>query len=163
MLAKYSVGVGRPQAAPKTVAVFVAHGMGQQIPFETLDSVAQGLLREEQAERKRSNNLTPIPTPVSRTIKSNEQWFSRIELQLKTGAQAVEAHVYEGYWAPLTEGRVTIRDVIRFLYGAGSNGVKNARDGQFMRWMFDTYQEFPVAIRTVLYLLVALATIAALV
>lgn len=163
MQAKYAVGVGRPQAAPKKVAVFVAHGMGQQIPFQTLDQVAEGLLREEREERKRNNDTNPIPKPVSRTIKFKEQWFSRVELQLKAGAQAVEAHVYEGYWAPLTEGKVTARDVIRFLYGAGSNGVKNARRGQFMRWLFDQYQAYPIAIRTVLYLLVTLATVVALV
>ena len=113
MLANYSVGVGRPQAAPKTVAVFVAHGMGQQIPFETLDSVAQGLLREEQAERKRSNNLTPIPTPVSRTIKSNEQWFSRIELQLKIDilADRVSHQPFELHQHPIEIERFRPQDI----------------------------------------------------
>ena len=163
MSANYAVEVGRPPGAPKKVAVFVAHGMGQQIPFQTLDAVAEGLLREERAERERNDDPTPIPKPVSRTMRFKEQWFSRVELKLKAGANAVETHVYEGYWAPLTEGKVTGRDVIRFLYGAGSNGVKNAKKGQFKRWLFDQYREYPIAIRTVLYLLVALAVIAALV
>jgi hypothetical protein len=163
MLANYTVGVGRQQPTAKKVAVFVAHGMGQQIPFQTLDAVAEGLLREERAEKKRNNDATAVPKPVSRTIKFKEQWFSRVELKLKAGAQPVEAHVYEGYWAPLTEGKVTGGDVIRFLYGAGSNGVKNARKGQFKRWLFDQYQAYPIAVRTILYLLVTLAALAALV
>ncbi|MEK7832340.1 MAG: hypothetical protein AAB401_14710, partial [Acidobacteriota bacterium] len=33
---------------PKKLAVFVAHGMGQQLKFETLDQVAQGLIEAEE-------------------------------------------------------------------------------------------------------------------
>lgn len=41
-------------AAKKKVALFVAHGMGQQVPFETMDAVAEGLARvaELPADRR---------------------------------------------------------------------------------------------------------------
>lgn len=140
----------------RKVAVFVAHGMGQQIPFQTLDQVAEGLRRRDV------DNAHQNGKPIARTLKSGDQWLRRIELQLKRDDDAVEAHVYEAYWAPLTEGKISARGVIKFLAGAGNNGLKNS-GGQFKRWLFDEYTEYPTPIRTVLYLLVALASVAALV
>lgn len=154
----YAVGpIQAPPTATAKVAVFIAHGMGQQIPFQTVDQVAEGL---RQLDRKKGNST---PQAISRTVKTDDQWLNRVELQLKTKTKAVEAHVYEAYWAPLTEGRVTIRDVIRFLAGAGRNGIRNARRGQFGRWLFGCSEKYPIPIRTLFYLVVALASIVALV
>ena len=150
------VGVRKVGAARRKVAVFVAHGMGQQIPFQTLDQVAEGLRQKDIAEGNDN------PDPIANTLKSGEQWLRRIELQLKSGDNALEAHVYEAYWAPLTEGKISAGGVIRFLAGAGQNGLQNAM-GKFKRWMFNEYEEYPTPIRTVLYLLIALATVASLV
>jgi hypothetical protein len=141
--ATYTVGVPTAPVTPtKKVAVFIAHGMGQQIPFQTLDQVAEGLLAMDGAKGNKT------PPPVSRAVKSNDQWFNRVELQLKTATKGIETHVYEAYWAPLTEGKVTIRDVIRFLAGAGRNGVRNAHRGRFFRWLFDRYEMYPIPVRT---------------
>ncbi|HTQ79898.1 MAG TPA: hypothetical protein VMM92_07875, partial [Thermoanaerobaculia bacterium] len=73
-----------------------------------------------------------------------------------------EVHVYEGYWAPLTEGKINLRDVITFLFQAGRNGIKNG-SAPFRKWMFDQYAAFPAPIRTVLYLMIALGMVGALV
>lgn len=138
----------------KPIAIFVAHGMGQQIPFETLDTIAESL-------RDHDEKVTGVESkPVSNTIKAGDQWLQRVELDLKSGQ--IKAHVYEGYWAPLTEGRIGVRQVMSFLGGAGSNGLKIARR-TFQRWLFKEYREFPTPIRTVLYLLVGLATVGSLI
>ena len=145
------------EVAARRIAIFVAHGMGQQIPFETLDAIAESL-------RAYDANLTGRrDKPTSNTIKAGpEQWLQRIELKLKSIDNPIEAHVYEGYWAPLTEGRITLRQVMGFLSGAGSNGLQIARK-TFRRWLMGEYRAFPTPIRIVLYLLVALATVASLV
>ncbi len=141
----------------KRIAIFVAHGMGQQIPFETLDAIAESLRAHDAKLTGRRDK------PTSNTIKAGpEQWLQRIELKLKSIDNPIEAHVYEGYWAPLTEGRITLRQVMGFLSGAGSNGLKIARK-TFWRWLMGEYKAFPTPIRIVLYLLVALATVASLV
>jgi hypothetical protein len=167
---EYAVSVPRPQLpktqpqvtvaveeAPKPtkVAVFVAHGMGQPIPFQTLDAVAK-LLRDFDAK----GGSKSATLPVSRAVKVDDQLLQRIELKLKH--DTVETHIYEAYWAPLTEGRINVRQVIGFLAGAGKNGLKNGQ-GTFKRWLFDKYSPFPIPIRTVLFLLVALAAVGALV
>jgi len=163
---RYGVGgVGRKAAAhgvapesairPRRVAVFVAHGMGQQIPFQTLDQVAEGL-REQEPKKE------AVKAQV-RAIKFQDQWLHRIEMSLRSGdtGGAVEAHVYEGYWAPLTEGKITARGVMSFLRDGGINGIHNG-SREFYRWLFGKYQAFDSPIRIVFYLLIALTTVAAL-
>jgi hypothetical protein len=158
----------KEKALPRKVAVFVAHGMGQPIPFQTLDAVAErlrdydskmGVANSDPAERWKT------PQPVSRAVKFEDRWLQRIELQLK-GAEGtpnrIEAHVYEAYWAPLTEGRINIGQVIAFLAGAGRNGLKNW-SGKFQRWLFNSYMPFPIPTATVLSLIVALAAVWSLV
>ena len=146
---------------PERVAVFVAHGMGQQIPFQTLDAIATRLRQydEEQLIGDAGVNVRSA-NGVSRAVKSEEQWLQRIELVL--GQKKTPVHVFEAYWAPLTEGQINVKQVIEFLAGAGMNGLKHF-NGKFRRWLFDRYEPFAVPVRTVLFLLVALATMVSLV
>jgi hypothetical protein len=146
--------------APRRSAVFVAHGMGQQIPFQTLDQVALGLRREDKRWKEKEPDRVP---GVARTVENEPgKPFQRLELQLQNPlGVAHEVHVYESYWAPLTEGNVTLRDTMRFLLGGGFNGLANL--GTFKRWLFGKFQLFSIPVRTVFYLLVAVAVVAALI
>jgi hypothetical protein len=157
---QYSVAAPTPQSkielARKRIAIFVAHGMGQQIPFETLDAIAESLRAHDESVTGRQEK------PTSKSVRAGDQWLQRIELILKSGTSEIEAHVYEGYWAPLTEGRITLRQVMSFLTGAAGNGMKIARK-TFRRWLMGEYHAFPTPIRILVYLLVALATVGALV
>jgi hypothetical protein len=144
---------------PRRSAVFVAHGMGQQIPFQTLDQIALGLRRQDPRwDEKKPENVRG----AARTVESQPgQPFQRLELQLEDAqGGSHEVHVYEAYWAPLTEGNVTLRDTMRFLLDGGLNGL---HQGTFKRWLFGTYRPFPIPVRTVFYLLVAMAVVAALI
>src|SRR5512145_3566736 len=108
---------GEPsEAGPlRKVAVFVTHGMGQQIPFATLDAVFERLRRQEPFASAR---------PEAETVRLDGQQMQRLVLRLPSLGR--EIHFYEGYWAPLTEGEVTLRDVSRFLLRAGMNGILNS-------------------------------------
>lgn len=155
--AAYAVATPERPSAPGTrYALFFTHGMGQSIPFQTIDQVANSL-RAFDVEQGHDN-----PKPVGRTIKSGEDWLNRIELRLKSDEDAVEVHLYEGYWAPMTEGRIKAHDVISFLAGAGFNGLRHTK-GKFRRWLFGKFPELPIPVRTVMFLLTALATVASLV
>jgi hypothetical protein len=147
--------------AKKRVAIFVAHGMGQQIPYETLDQVAEGLRRQDP--RFKAEDPQSEPQPMAESVAAGDQILQRVVLDLADDrGELHEVHVYEGYWAPLTEGKVTLRDVIGFLFRAGLNGIKNGSQ-PFKRWLFGQYPAFPAPIRTVLYLLTALGMVASLV
>ena len=160
--AKYTVqpskrakAIAPPLAPPAKglAAIVVAHGMGQQIQFQTLDDVAEGLLHLASA--------ASTTKPVARTVALGDEKLARLELKLQIGAHEREVHIYEAYWAPLTEGRVTLRDVSGFLLRSGMGAIKSGR-APFKRWLFDDYHEFPAPVRTVIYLLVALGVIVSL-
>lgn len=124
-----------PITTPK-VALFVAHGMGQQLPFQTLDEVAQGLLREAERRGRKAGAVRVENVQIGATRTQ------RVEIDLRDiSGDAVEVHLYEGYWAPITEGRVNIRDVMAFLVRAGGNGLLNFLH-PFQRWMFGRFQSF---------------------
>jgi hypothetical protein len=128
--------------------------MGQQIPFRTLDDVAEGLLRAAAP-------TAGAPKPVARTVPLGDERLSRLELTLRVGNVERDVHIYEAYWAPLTEGRVTLRDVAGFLLRSGLGGIQLGRSN-FRRWLFDAYEEFEAPVRSALYLVVALAVMASL-
>ena len=50
-----------------------------------------------------------------------------MELTVSDGTTTRAVHIYEAYWAPLTEGQVTLRDVILFLFHAGFDGLWHSR------------------------------------
>lgn len=150
----------RPPEKKLKQAVFVAHGMGQQIPFQTLDQVAEGLRCEDA--RRRGVPIEALPKPSVRAVRVGDDRLQRAELKLATSTgEEREVHIYEAYWAPLTEGQVKLRDVISFLLQAGSNGIHNGR-APFKRWLFGRYTEFPLPIRSAIYLPAALLVVASL-
>lgn len=141
-----------PNAAER-VAVIVCHGMGQQVPFETIDAVAR-VLRKESIIRNRGE-ASDIAT---RLVPSRESYFPRAEIELKDEEGRHDVHIYECYWAPLTEGKLTLRDVHRFLLGAGVRGLTRSF-GSFSRWMFGDWQELRVLKGTAFKFLTALAVL----
>ena len=133
------------------MAVIVAHGMGQQVRFETLTTMATRLVAVAGG---------PSPTRA-RLVEIDGQRLARVEVQVPTCNGPREVHVYETYWAPLTEGEVTLRDVTRFLFVAGANGLRNGI-AVFRRWLFGQFRPFPVPVLTLVSLLAGLMLVLAL-
>ena len=156
----YDTQVNEPPKAKK-YAVFVAHGMGQQMRFETLDQVAQGLIEVEENTGKKRADITIEPPIV--TIKTKHGVLHGLRLKLAgDDFQEREVHLFEGYWAPLVEGQVKLRDVVKFLFIAGFNGLRNFGE-RFDRWLFGEYRKYRSHISLTLCLLIALAVVASLV
>jgi hypothetical protein len=136
----------------KTVAILLCHGMGQQVQFETIDLVA----RKVTEAALKSGSSVPALTV---SLRPNDgRFLGRVELTLvEENGDRVDAHFYEAYWAPLTEGKVTLRQTLGFLRDAGLRGLRFAyRDGVFDRWMFAIRQEFAIPPERVLQLGLAL-------
>ena len=137
----------------KYVAVLVCHGMGQQVQFETLDAVARGVeLAAEQSGATTARDMTVSLHP------SGGRFMGRAELRLShSNGDAVEAHFFEAYWAPITEGKITLKQTLSFLRDAGSRGLKFAyQHGVFDRLMFGKREEFQIPAARVLHLALAL-------
>lgn len=147
----------RTGAVDGPVAVIVSHGMGEQVPFETLNVVAEALWAQQSSEP-----MDPSSARV-RYVAFGDDWLPRVELALRMrDGSARRVHLYEVYWAPLTEGKVTARDAIAFLIGAGVRGMRYCARGSFDRWMFGRRVVFPLPRRGVVQLGAALAALLAL-
>src|SRR5207302_770631 len=141
---------GAPGVNDEALAIVVVHGMGQQSKFDTLNQVADALV-----------TFGGVTERTARNVKIGPERFSRMEL--KIDGIGPEVHVYEAYWAPITEGNVVLRDVMSFLYGGAVNGLKNAI-GVFRRWLFGGYRDLGVRHRmTIFSLSFTLAVILSLV
>ncbi|MFI5070784.1 MAG: hypothetical protein ACHP8A_07830 [Terriglobales bacterium] len=137
-----------PNSPPvNRVAILVAHGMGQQVPYETIDGVAQAVARGV------GNGGGTVSKSVIRSVRMGTQGkedaepeLVRAEMQIKeSSGQEHEVHVYEAYWAPITEGKVSATDVVNFLFDAGWNGILNTTARTYRRWMFGAEQQFLLA------------------
>jgi hypothetical protein len=99
----------------------------------------------------------------AQTCRIGEEKLQRIEMDLTDEkGRPLEVHIYEGYWAPLTEGQVTIRDVMSFLL---RGGIKRhaQRQQQLQRWMFGGPVDFGKRPRTGRRLMLALGMVLSLV
>jgi hypothetical protein len=141
--------------AHKPVAIFVCHGMGQQVHFETIEGVVNALLREQglraaQTEAKPGllKRLTARPPRApqgagAEVVKLGDQSILRACLTLGTDVDYREVHIYEGYWAPLTEGKIGVWQVFAFLLGTAGLGIWNClRNGRFTRFIFNKKEAF---------------------
>ncbi len=139
-------------------AVWIVHGMGQQIPFETLDSVTEGIL-----------SVAKLPShakefqPVACSVRVGDEVLQRVELKVRSedDTRDVELHLYEAYWAPLTEGVAKLTDVAGFLVNGAVRGILNSFK-PFKRAIFGDVCEFKVQKRVPFYISIVLLLLASL-
>jgi MFS family permease len=95
-----------------------------------------------QGLQKHERNIAQ--TVLARSVQiEDDDVLQRAELTFNPGPGARELHIYEAYWAPLTEGNVNVWDAIRFLISGGLNGiVKSGR--AFWRYLFSNKVQFKV-------------------
>ena len=122
-------------------AVWIVHGMGQQVPFETLDNLATGILRVARLIPNHAPRVTAVKFAAS-SPSEKDQVVERVELDIQDPAdphKQFQLHLYEAYWAPLTEGACKVSDVISFLFTGGMRGIANTFK-TFQRAMFPNQQ-----------------------
>jgi hypothetical protein len=144
-------------------AVWIVHGMGQQIPFETVDNLARGVLQALAQE-----NPPQHPVPRLRTVEMAGQVLQRVEIDVQGRApdarghtKNYDLHLYETYWAPKTEGVAKLSDVISFLWDGGLRGLLNSFK-PFQRAMFGGMGSFKIPLRSPVYLCITLLVLIAL-
>jgi hypothetical protein len=140
--------------------------MGQQVPFETITGIADRL--------RDPNSAVPVVRQVhfvNPHDPSRTQWLPRAEIEVADpdGGPLRPVHVYEAYWAPLTEGVISLTEVVQFLVSAGLGGFWRSFKllppawRPFERWVFGDEQNYGPQRSTPFLLLGALAVVAALV
>lgn len=99
-------------------AILVIHGVGQQSPFEPLDSFVRGLLETIKADA-----VGPSVKAVHSLVKQDEWVTNCISLRLNGQAQTA-IDCYEYYWAHLTQREVQSGDVFDWLIDTGKAARK---------------------------------------
>jgi hypothetical protein len=157
---QYRSNMGKPtlpESGP--IAFLVCHGMGQQTPFETLDCVVKAICDAHEE----SGGTATITGRLMKT-DDKKDFIPRVELLLrsKEGLPDKKVHLYEAYWAPLTEGEITYRQTAAFILHAGVVGLIASLKGRFDRWIFNGMKWLPVVGSTFGTLLLMLAVLAPL-
>ncbi len=97
----------------RSTALLVIHGIGEQNPYETLDAFTRGIFS--------FLTTTPNGAPAARISPhkvAHEDWTQvgmRIEVPQGAGPTADKIDLFEYYWAPYTEDKISARDTIRWL------------------------------------------------
>jgi len=101
-------------------AVLVIHGIGQQQPFQPLDSFVNGL---RATLRNAGKGVT-----TTHLLFGREEVFDhcvRIEASDESGGSpSVRLDVYEFYWAPLSQGKASFAQIVRWLAATGFSPVR---------------------------------------
>lgn len=133
-------------------AMVICHGMGQQTPFETLDSVVKALAQKHGSDINVALRFV--------RFADGSQPVPRAELTLRRKDKPdVNLHLYEAYWAPLTEGVISYIQTAIFLIKSGWHGLRASFKGKFDRWMFGDKRWLPVDKSTTLLLIALLVTL----
>ena len=100
------------QLKAKRTAMLVIHGIGEQNPYETLDSFARGLAGYLRSQAGWDCVLQPNRI-------QHDDWVEvmiRLQEDNKAGETPEEfIDLYEYYWASCTEGKISYRQVLTWL------------------------------------------------
>jgi hypothetical protein len=107
-------------------AVLVIHGIGEQNPYETLDSFTRGLAGH-------FGDVSPSQAPVIRPERINHGSWTEVVIHLEfpgpvTPAGLERLTLYEFYWASYTEGKVTYRGVLSWVIQTGLTPLRYLSD-----------------------------------
>ena len=112
-------------------AVFVVHGMGEQIPFQTLELVAEGL----RLRTRRRTVVRRQAPPVARACFSTASGSRARSSGSATRREDAGGPRLRGLLGASDGGQVRLRDVVGFLFRGAANGIWNAaRKKGFRRW-----------------------------
>jgi hypothetical protein len=148
------------------VAIIIVHGMGQQLPYQTLASLADRLSGDNQHQDQCVRHVHFVD--AARPKRS--VFLPRAEITVPDpgndnhNCKRRQAHIYEVYWAPLTEANISLTDVVRFLGTSGWQAL-NLRTRVFQRWLFGADRPFripdstPIGLLGILLLVLALVAI----
>src|SRR5437867_4353720 len=101
------------RSRPARTAILVIHGIGEQNPYETLDSFARGLVQYFASSWAGAKvSLKPD------RINHGDWTEAAVHVDAVNPADprdALHLSLFEFYWAPYTEGKVTYRGVLSWL------------------------------------------------
>ncbi|MDN3581279.1 hypothetical protein [Mucilaginibacter flavus] len=116
------------QWVSKNTAILVVHGIGNQLPLETIDQFGRGLIQQYRAEYREGFSISH--KIVSKKSDDNGVWFDNA-LRLQKDDSEYFIDIYEYYWADYTEDKASWKDLNTWLQGVVNGAEKfYKRNGQ---------------------------------
>lgn len=104
----------------KNTAVLVFHGIGYQLPLETIDMFGRGLIKQYKAAL--GDSLVLTHEIVIKKGSTGQNWFDNV-LRISNEGSPFYIDIYEYYWANYTEDKTGWSDLNNWVQGV----VKGAR------------------------------------
>ncbi|MBL7930521.1 MAG: hypothetical protein JNL60_01380 [Bacteroidia bacterium] len=105
----------------KNTAILIVHGIGDQLPMETIDSFARGLIK--QYKKSFPNQVTLTHEIVPKPGSKGDTWFDNaVRIHLKGSDKYID--VYEYYWANYTQDKASWSDLTQWLQGVVKGAQK---------------------------------------
>src|SRR5262249_53890982 len=111
----------RQLTGSKNLAILVIHGIGEQNPYETLDGFARGLHQYYREQFGASPNLRAERIEYSHGSRT----CVHLEPPRDCAGALRQISLFEYYWAPETEDKISYRDSLLFLV---RTGIRPLRD-----------------------------------
>lgn len=141
----------------RNTAILVVHGIGDQLPLETIDAFGRGLVHEY---RKTFGDRLHIQHKVkAKGFDGKGHWFDNV-VRLTLEGSSTYIDLYEYYWANYTQDKASWRDLNLWLQGVAKGARKFYRrngdlgeiykdkspffthDGKFRAWRYKLFVYF---------------------
>jgi hypothetical protein len=101
----------------KRTAIMVVHGIGQQQPLETMSHFVSNFSKIYESEVRKHYDSGEAAIECRHRLKRfTDTWTeSFVEIRSPSVAEATEVHVYEYYWAHLTQRQVSLGEVFDWM------------------------------------------------
>jgi hypothetical protein len=121
-------------------AILVIHGIGEQRPFETLDSFSRGLVEFLRTQKRRFSLKHEI---VERRGSAGVTWNeSLLQIHPHKGTRSIDIH--EFYWAYLTEQRITVPEVLEWVEKTLQGTRRFYRENKELQRKFEKRRKTPI-------------------
>lgn len=105
----------------QNTAILIVHGIGNQLPMETLDMFGRGLVSEYAREYEKQ--ITIQHCVVAKEQHTTDLWFDNV-VRIKKKGSEFHIDLFEYYWANYTEDKASWTDISLWLDGV----VKGAKE-----------------------------------
>ncbi len=109
------------QWVSKNTAMLIVHGIGNQVPLETLDQFGRGLVK--QYRKAYTDEFYITHEIVTKPSDNDGIWFDNVLRMRKEGSEHF-IDIYEYFWADYTEDKASWKDLNTWLQGV-VNGAEN--------------------------------------
>jgi len=113
----------------QNTAILVAHGIGNQLPLETLDQFGRGLIK--QYRQAFDDELSITHEIVAKPDDRGGSWFDNVLRIHKAGSDKY-IDLYEYYWANYSQDKATWKDLNSWLQGVVTGATKFYRRNELI-------------------------------